>query len=104
MFASVFFNTMICMEIQSVHGLVAERGLPACARGGKTAAVHSHVFGNSHSTFGVNFLSDRLGSIAVALLITWPTLLVLAVGPDIDAWRKARWPGSRRRLGGTLNR
>ena len=38
----------------------------------------SHVFGDSHSTFDVGFLSDRLGSLQTALLITSPTLLVVA--------------------------
>ena len=38
----------------------------------------SHVFGDSHSTFDVGFLSDRLGNLQLALLITSPTLLVLA--------------------------
>jgi len=38
----------------------------------------SHVFGDSHSTFDVGFISDRIGSIQIALLITSPTLLVLA--------------------------
>jgi MFS transporter, Spinster family, sphingosine-1-phosphate transporter len=38
----------------------------------------AHVFGDSHSTFDVGLLSDRLGSLQMALLITSPTLLVLA--------------------------
>jgi MFS transporter, Spinster family, sphingosine-1-phosphate transporter len=38
----------------------------------------SHVFGDSHSTFDVGFLSDRIGSLQAALLITSPTLLILA--------------------------
>jgi len=38
----------------------------------------SHVFGDSHSTFDVGFISDRIGSIQIALLITSPTLLILA--------------------------
>jgi MFS transporter, Spinster family, sphingosine-1-phosphate transporter len=39
----------------------------------------SHVFGDSHSTFDVGLLSDRLGgNLQAALLITSPTLLVLA--------------------------
>jgi MFS family permease len=38
----------------------------------------SHVFGDSHSTFDVGWLSDRLGSLQLALLITSPTLLILA--------------------------
>lgn len=38
----------------------------------------AHVFGDSHSTFDVGFLADRLGSLQSALLITSPTLLILA--------------------------
>jgi sugar phosphate permease len=38
----------------------------------------SHVFGDSHSTFDVGWISDRIGSLQNALLITSPTLLVLA--------------------------
>ena len=38
----------------------------------------SHVLGDSHSTFDVGFISDRIGSLQIALLITSPTLLILA--------------------------
>ncbi len=38
----------------------------------------SHVFGDSHSTFDIGVLSDHIGSLQTALLITSPTLLVLA--------------------------
>jgi hypothetical protein len=38
----------------------------------------SHVFGDSHSTFDIGYLSERIGSLQVALLITSPTLLILA--------------------------
>jgi MFS family permease len=38
----------------------------------------SHVFGDSHSTFDVGWISDHVGSLQTALLITSPTLLVLA--------------------------
>src|SRR5439155_4200200 len=38
----------------------------------------SHVFGDSHSTFDVGFISDRVGSLQTALLITSPTLLIVA--------------------------
>ena len=40
----------------------------------------SHVFGDSHSPFDVGFLSDRLGSLQLALLlVSTPLLLVAAV-------------------------
>lgn len=38
----------------------------------------SHVFGDSHSTYDVGWISEHVGSLQVALLITSPTLLVLA--------------------------
>ena len=39
----------------------------------------AHVFGDSHSTFDIGLLSDRLGgNLQLALLITSPTLLILA--------------------------
>jgi hypothetical protein len=38
----------------------------------------SHVLGDSHSTFDVGWISDRIGSLQTALLITSPTLLILA--------------------------
>ena len=69
----------------------------------------AHVFGDSHSTFDIGWLSDRIGSLQVALLITSPTLLIVAalvaaaglrsVRGDIqameDEWA-ARDPGSSR--------
>jgi MFS transporter, Spinster family, sphingosine-1-phosphate transporter len=38
----------------------------------------SHVFGDSHSTFDVGVISQHVGSLQTALLITSPTLLVVA--------------------------
>jgi MFS family permease len=38
----------------------------------------SHVFGDSHSTLDIGFISDRIGSLQTALLITSPTLLLVA--------------------------
>jgi hypothetical protein len=38
----------------------------------------AHVFGDSHSTFDVGLLADWFGSLQTALLITSPTLLILA--------------------------
>src|SRR6202022_2751964 len=47
----------------------------------------SHVFGDSHSTFDVGWISDHIHSLQLALLITSPTLLVLAA---IIAWTGLR--------------
>jgi MFS family permease len=38
----------------------------------------SHVFGDSHSTYDVGWISDHIHSLQLALLITSPTLLVVA--------------------------
>jgi predicted MFS family arabinose efflux permease len=38
----------------------------------------SHVFGDSHSTFDIGVISGWIGSLQAALLITSPTLLILA--------------------------
>src|SRR5467141_2855978 len=38
----------------------------------------SHVFGDSHSTFDVGWISDHVHNLQLALLITSPTLLVVA--------------------------
>jgi MFS family permease len=38
----------------------------------------SHVFGDSHSTFDVGWISDHIHSLQLALLVTSPTLLVVA--------------------------
>jgi hypothetical protein len=38
----------------------------------------SHVFGDSHSTYDVGWISDHIHSLQVALLITSPTLLIVA--------------------------
>jgi hypothetical protein len=38
----------------------------------------SHVFGDSHSTYDVGWISDHLHSLQAALLITSPTLLIAA--------------------------
>ena len=47
----------------------------------------SHVFGDSHSTFDVGWISDHIHSLQLALLITSPTLLVVAA---IIAWTGLR--------------
>jgi MFS family permease len=38
----------------------------------------AHVFGDSHSTYDVGWISDHIGSLQLALVITSPTLLVVA--------------------------
>jgi MFS transporter, Spinster family, sphingosine-1-phosphate transporter len=58
----------------------------------------SHVFGDSHSTYDVGWISDHIHSLQIALLITSPTLLVVAaiiaatglrsVKPDTEAMER----------------
>ena len=50
----------------------------------------SHVFGDSHSTFDIGFISDRIGSLQTALLITSPTLLILAAVIAATGLRSAK--------------
>ena len=61
----------------------------------------AHVFGDSHSTFDVGFLSDRLGSLQTALLITSPTLLIVAAILAATGLRSVRpdIAGDGRRVG-----
>jgi MFS transporter, Spinster family, sphingosine-1-phosphate transporter len=50
----------------------------------------SHVFGDSHSTYDVGVISGHVGSLQTALLITSPTLLVLAAIVAATGLRTAR--------------
>jgi hypothetical protein len=50
----------------------------------------SHVFGDSHSLFDVGFISDRVGSLQLALLMTSPTLLILAAVVAATGLRSVR--------------
>ena len=50
----------------------------------------SHVFGDSHSTFDIGFISDHIGSLQTALLLTSPPLLVLAAVLAAMGLRTAR--------------
>ena len=81
-FIPVFLLTVICLYLYSgpftaVSQNVVSPGLRASS---VTALLFiAHVFGDSHSTFDIGFLSDRLGgNLQAALLITSPTLLILA--------------------------
>jgi hypothetical protein len=50
----------------------------------------SHVFGDSHSTYDVGVISGVVGSLQTALLITSPTLLILAAIIAATGLRTAR--------------
>jgi MFS family permease len=81
-FVPVFLLTVICLYLYSgpftaLAQNVVSPGLRASA---VTALLFvAHVFGDSHSTYDVGVISDHLGrNLQAALLITSPTLLVLA--------------------------
>jgi MFS transporter, Spinster family, sphingosine-1-phosphate transporter len=81
-FVPVFLLTVVCLYLYSgpftaIAQNVVSPGLRASAV--TMLLFVSHVFGDSHSTFDVGFISSQLGgNLQAALLITSPTLLVLA--------------------------
>jgi MFS family permease len=80
-FIPAFLLAVVCLYLYSgpftaIAQNVVSPGLRASAV--TMLLFISHVFGDSHSTFDVGFISDRIGSIQIALLITSPTLLILA--------------------------
>jgi MFS family permease len=97
-FVPAFLITVIALYLSAGPFTAVAQNVvsPALRASGVTMLLFvAHVFGDSHSTFDVGFLADRLGSLQAALLITSPTLLVLAaiiaatglrsVRPDIQA-------------------
>jgi MFS family permease len=81
-FIPVFLVTVVCLYLYSGPFTAVSQNVvsPALRASAVTMLLFvSHVFGDSHSTFDVGFLSDRLGhNLQAALLITSPTLLILA--------------------------
>jgi MFS family permease len=80
-FVPAFVLAVVCLYLYSgpfsaIAQNVVSPGLRASAV--TMLLFVSHVFGDSHSTFDVGWISDRIGSLQTALLITSPTLLVLA--------------------------
>jgi MFS family permease len=80
-FIPAFLLAVVCLYLYSgpftaLAQNVVSPGLRASAV--TTLLFVAHVFGDSHSTFDVGLLSERLGSIQLALLITSPTLLIVA--------------------------
>ena len=80
-FVPAFFLAVVCLYLYS--GPFTALSQSVVSPGLRASAVTmllfvSHVFGDSHSPFDVGLISDRIGSLQVALLITSPTLLVLA--------------------------
>jgi MFS transporter, Spinster family, sphingosine-1-phosphate transporter len=80
-FIPAFLITVIALYLNSGPFTAVSQNVvsPALRASSVTMLLFvSHVFGDSHSTFDIGFLSDRLGSLQTALLITSPTLLILA--------------------------
>jgi MFS family permease len=80
-FIPAFLITVACLYLHSGPFTAVSQNVvsPALRASSVTMLLFvSHVFGDSHSTYDVGWLSDHLGSLQAALLITSPTLLVLA--------------------------
>jgi sugar phosphate permease len=80
-FVPAFLITVICLYLHSGPFTAVSQNVvsPALRASSVTMLLFiSHVFGDSHSTFDIGFLSDQLGSLQTALLITSPTLLIVA--------------------------
>jgi MFS transporter, Spinster family, sphingosine-1-phosphate transporter len=80
-FVPAFVLAVVCLYLYS--GPFTALAQDVVSPGLRASAVTmllfiSHVFGDSHSTFDVGWISDRIGSLQTALLITSPTLLILA--------------------------
>jgi MFS family permease len=80
-FVPAFVLAVVCLYLYSgpftaVVQNVVSPGLRASAV--TMLLFVSHVFGDSHSTYDVGVISSHVGSLQTALLITSPTLLVLA--------------------------
>ena len=81
-FVPVFLVTVVCLYLYAgpftaVAQNVVSPGLRASAV--TLLLFIAHVFGDSHAPFDIGYLSDRFGgNLTLALLITSPTLLVLA--------------------------
>ena len=80
-FVPAFVLAVVCLYLYS--GPFSAVAQDVVSPGLRASAVTmllfvSHVFGDSHSTFDVGWISDRIGSLQTALLITSPTLLIFA--------------------------
>ena len=80
-FVPAFFLAVVCLYLY--YGPFTALSQSVVSPSLRASAVTmllfvSHVFGDSHSPFDVGFISDRVGSLQLALLITSPTLLILA--------------------------
>jgi MFS family permease len=80
-FVPAFLLAVVCLYLyQGPFTAVAQNVVSPGLRASAVTMLLfvSHVFGDSHSTFDVGYISERIGSLQVALLITSPTLLIVA--------------------------
>jgi MFS transporter, Spinster family, sphingosine-1-phosphate transporter len=80
-FVPLFFLTVVCLYLyQGPFTAVAQNVVPPTLRASSVTLLLfiSHVAGDSHSPFDVGVISDHVGSLQGALLITSPTLLLAA--------------------------
>ncbi len=80
-FGPAFFVTVVCVYLyQGPFTAVTQNVVTPALRAGAVAMLLllAHVLGDSHSTADVGFLSDRLHSLPLALLVTSVPLLLLA--------------------------
>jgi len=90
----VFLLTVVCLYLYS--GPFTALAQNVVSPGLRASAVTmllfvAHVFGDSHSTYDIGLLSDHLGkNLQAALLITSPTLLILAAIAAATGLRSAK--------------
>jgi MFS family permease len=80
-FVPAFLITVIALYLHSGPFTAVSQNVvsPALRASSVTALLFvSHVFGDSHSTYDVGWISDHIHSLQAALLITSPTLLIVA--------------------------
>jgi MFS family permease len=80
-FVPAFLVAVICLYLYSGPFTAVSQNVvsPALRASAVTMLLFiSHILGDSHSPFDVGWISDRVGSLQLALLITSPTLLILA--------------------------
>jgi MFS family permease len=80
-FIPFFFLTVVCLYLyQGPFTAVAQNVVAPTLRASSVTLLLfiSHVAGDSHSPFDVGVISDHVGSLQGALLITSPTLLLAA--------------------------
>jgi MFS family permease len=93
-FLPFFFLTVICLYLyQGPFTAVAQNVVSPALRASSVTLLLfiSHVAGDSHSPYDVGLISDHLGgNLQAALLITSPTLLVLAAVAAATGLRAVR--------------